>query len=158
MDPNERRIVDFRLPGLSGTMVSFHDLDADLILLDFWGSWCQQCRKSIAHLSDLQAKLGGKRIQVVGIACEKAGSFAERRAAAAGAVQQLGIDYPVLVSTLDGSCPLQRALNVQFYPTMVLIDRDGRILHTEQGATDATLSRTDRSISLALRKTDAALE
>jgi hypothetical protein len=40
---------------------------------------------------------------------------------------------------------------------MVLIDRDGRILHTEQGATDATLGRTDRSISLALRKTDAPL-
>jgi thiol-disulfide isomerase/thioredoxin len=158
MDPNERRIVDFRLPGLDGTMVSFHDLDADLILLDFWGSWCQQCRQSIAHLSDLQAKLGGKRLQVVGIACEKAAPFAERRAAAAGAVQQLGIDYPVLVSTLDGTCPLQRALNVQFYPTMVLIDRDGRILHTEQGATDATLGRTDRSISLALRKTDAPLD
>jgi thiol-disulfide isomerase/thioredoxin len=158
MDPNERRIVDFRLPGLDGTMVSFHDIDADLILLDFWGSWCQQCRKSIPHLSELRAKLGGKRLQVVGIACEKAASFEERRAAAAGAVQRLGIDYPVLLSTLDGSCPLQQALNIQFYPTMVLIDRDGRILHTEQGATDATLGRTDRSIALALKKADAGVE
>jgi peroxiredoxin len=158
MDPHERRLVDFQLPGLDGAMVSFHDIDADLILLDFWGSWCQQCQKSIQHLRDLQAKLGGRRLQVVGIACEKAASFEERRAAAAGAVQRLAIDYPVLLSTLDGSCPLQQALNVQFYPTMVLIDRDGRILHTEQGATDATLARTDRSIALAIRKTEASLE
>jgi peroxiredoxin len=156
MDPHERRIVDFQLPGLDGAMVSLHDIDADLILLDFWGSWCQQCCKSIDHLRELQAKLGGRRLRVVGIACEKAATFEERRAAAAGAVQRLAIDYPVLLSTLDGSCPLQQALNVQFYPTMVLIDRDGRILHTEQGATDATLARTDHSITLALRKTEAS--
>jgi thiol-disulfide isomerase/thioredoxin len=151
MDPNDRRIVDFQLPGLDGAMVSFHDIDADLILLDFWGSWCHECRKSISHERELLAKWGGKRLQVVGIACEKGSSLEERRARAAGAVQRLGIDYPVLLSTLDGSCPLQQALRVQFYPTMVLLDRDGRILQFEQGATDATLGRIDRSIVSASR-------
>jgi len=154
LDPNDRRIVDFQLPGLDGTMVSFHDLDADLILLDFWGSWCRECQKSISHLQELQSRLGGKRLQVVGIACEKGSSVAERRASAAGAVQRLGINYPVLLSSLDGSCPVQQALKVQFYPTMVLVDRDGRILHLEQGATDTTLGRMDRSIAAALRPQD----
>ena len=49
---------------------------------------------------------------------------------------------------------VQQALKVQFYPTMVLVDRDGRILHLEQGATDATLGRTDRSIASVLRDPD----
>ena len=52
-------------------MVSFHDLDADLILLDFWGTWCPPCRKSIAHLIEIQKTLGGRKMQVVGIACER---------------------------------------------------------------------------------------
>jgi peroxiredoxin len=153
MDPNDHRIIDFQLPGLDGKMLSFHDLDADVILLDFWGSWCRECRKSIAHLRELPPKFGGRQLQVIGIACEKGASFEERRASAAEAVQRYGIHYPVLLSSMDGSCPLQQALQVQFYPTMVLLDRDGRILHVEQGATDVTLGRIDRSIAWALRDT-----
>ena len=76
IDPAERRLIDFKLPDLSGKMVSLHDIDADVILLDFWGSWCQPCRKSIPHLIELQKKLAGKRVQVIGIACEKAAAAA----------------------------------------------------------------------------------
>ena len=150
IDPNERRLIDFKLPDLSGKMVSLHDIDADVILLDFWGSWCEPCRKSIPHLIELQSKLAGKRVQVIGIACEKAAKAADRQASAAKAVQELGITYPVLLSSRDGSCPLQEALQIQFYPTMVLLSRDGRILAREHGATDITLPRMDRAIRIAL--------
>jgi peroxiredoxin len=151
VDPHDRRILDFQLPGLDGSMVSFRDFDADLILLDFWGSWCTECRKSIAYLRELPGRFDGKRLQVVGIACENGASLAERRASAAEAVRNLAINYPVLVSARDGSCPLLQALKIQFYPTLVLVDRDGRILHVEQGATDATLARIERSLGSALR-------
>ena len=156
IDPTERRIIEFKLPDLAGKMVSFHDLDADVILLDFWGSWCAPCRKSIDHLIELQAKASGKRFQVVGIACEKASTFANRQASAAKAARELGINYPVLLSTMDGPCPVQQALQIQFYPTMVLIDREGRLLAREQGATDVTLPRMDRAIDLALRQRTGA--
>ena len=86
-------------------MVSLHDIDADVILLDFWGSWCEPCRKSVPHLLEIQAKFAGKRVQVVGIACEKAAAAKDRQASAAKAVQELGINYPVLLSSRDGSCP-----------------------------------------------------
>jgi peroxiredoxin len=158
MDPNERRIVDFQLPALDGSMVSSQDFDADLILLDFWGSWCRECGKSIAHLREVQANSDGKRLQVVGIACEKGATFEQRRVKADEAVQRHGINYPVLLSTFDGSCPVKQALGVQFYPTLILVDRDGRILHVEQGATDATLNRTDRAIAAALREAETPLD
>ena len=90
IDPNDRRLIDFKLPDLSGKMVSLHDIDADVILLDFWGSWCKPCRKSIPHLIELQSKMAGKRVQVIGIACEKAASAADRQASAAKAVSATG--------------------------------------------------------------------
>jgi thiol-disulfide isomerase/thioredoxin len=152
IDPTERRLIDFKLPDITGKMISLHDFDADVILLDFWGSWCAPCRKSIAHLIELQAKASGKRFQVVGIACEKAPALADRQASAAKAMRELGINYPVLLSTMDGPCPVQQALQIQFYPTMVLIDREGRLLAREQGATDITLQRMDRAIDLAFRR------
>ena len=139
-----------RLPGLDGKMVSLRDIDADIIVLDFWGSWCVQCRKSIEHHRELQQEFGDKKVQVIGIACEKAATFEGRRDTAAAAAKQLGINYPVLVTTKEGACPVQGALRVQFYPTMVVLDREGNILQFEQGATDATLGRVDRVIAKAV--------
>ncbi len=151
IDAAERRLIDFKLVDLSGKLVSLHDINADVILLDFWGSWCEPCRKSIPHLIELQNKFAGKRFQVVGIACEKAAAPRDRQASAVKAVNELGINYPVLLSSRDGTCPLQQALQVQFYPTMVLISRDGKLLAREHGATDITLPRMDRAIESALR-------
>jgi len=142
---DERRLVDFRLPDSQGQMVSFHDFDADLILLDFWGTWCAPCRKSIPHLIEIQQTLGGKKVQVVGIACERTPAK-DRAAGVARSLKELKINYPVLISSMDGTCPVQDAFQIQFYPTLVLIDRQGRILWREQGATDVTLARMDRFI------------
>jgi thiol-disulfide isomerase/thioredoxin len=154
-DTRHRRIEDFRLPDLQGRPVRFQDFDADLILLDFWGSWCQPCLRSVPHLVDLQKRLGGKQLQVIGIACERQEApEAERVARAAGAAKKLGMNYPVLVTTNDGSCPLQKALHVQSYPTLILVDCQGRILWQEQGATRLTMMRLDRMINMAAKPTD----
>jgi thiol-disulfide isomerase/thioredoxin len=139
------------MPNLDGKVVSLEAIDADLILLDFWGSWCRECRKSIPHLSELQAKYGANRLRVIGIACERGNSLQERQASAAKAARALKIDYAVLVSSMDRLCPIQKGMQVQFYPTMVLLDRSGRIIHREQGATDATLARIDRAVATALK-------
>jgi thiol-disulfide isomerase/thioredoxin len=151
IDAAQRRLVDFQLPDLSGKMVSLHDIDADVILLDFWGSWCAPCRKSIAHLTELQTKAGKTRFQVIGIACEKATILADGRASAAKAARELKINYPVLLSSMEEACPVQQALQIQFYPTMILIDRQGRLLAREEGATDVTIQRMDRAIEQAFR-------
>jgi thiol-disulfide isomerase/thioredoxin len=148
-DDRHRRILDFRLPGLDGKPVRFRDLDADLVLLDFWGTWCDPCLKSITHLVDIKSRSGDRRLAVVGIACEKdpPESSSKRVAAAAG---RLGINYPILLSQNDGSCPLQRALHIQALPTMILVDREGRVLWSDQGATPGTLARLDKMIASAI--------
>jgi len=151
-NPEERRLMDFRLPDVQGTMVSFRDFDADLILLDFWGTWCAPCRKSVAHLIEIQQTLGGKKVQVVGIACERTPAK-DRAANVARSLKELKINYPVLISSMDGSCPVQDAFQIQFYPTLVLVDRLGRVLWREQGATDVTLARMDRFILKNLNRT-----
>ncbi len=150
-DLSERRVLELKLPGLDGKTVSLENLSADMILLDFWGSWCEPCRSSIPHLVEIQTKLGPQYIQVVGVACEMGANPAERRATAARAARELGIKYPVLVTSRDGKCPVQKALQVQFYPTMILLDREGRILAREQGATETSLGRIDRAIAMRLR-------
>ena len=156
-NPEERRLVDFRLPDVQGQMVSFHDFDADLILLDFWGTWCAPCRKSVSHLIEIQQTLGGRKVQVVGIACERTPAK-DRAANVAKSLKELKINYPVLISSMDGTCPVQDAFQIQFYPTLVLVDRQGRILWREQGATDVTLARMDRFILKNLNRSSTTGE
>ncbi|WP_406699719.1 redoxin domain-containing protein [Singulisphaera sp. Ch08] len=148
-DAKHRKINDFRLPDLEGRPVRFQDLDADLVLIDFWGTWCQPCLRSVPHLVDLQKRMGPSKLKVVGIACEQ-GPRAERAKLVAQEVRRLGINYPVLLSGMDGPCPLQEALKVQAYPTLILVDRQGRIVWRDQGATPVTLARLDRILGDAM--------
>jgi thiol-disulfide isomerase/thioredoxin len=127
--------------------VRFRDLDADLVLIDFWGTWCPPCLKSIPHLVDLQERMG-KRLTVLGVACE-ADAPKESTAKVGETVRRLKVNYPVVLSRNDGSCPLQEALHIQAFPTMILVDREGRILWRDQGATPATLARLDRVLAAA---------
>ncbi len=152
-DDRLRRIVDFRLPSLDGKSVRLSDIDADLILLDFWGTWCDPCLRSIPHLVDLQNRMG-KKIAVIGIACEPDGTDAAV-AKVAETVERLKINYPVLISRNDGKCPVQEALHIQAFPTMILITRSGQIVWRDQGATASTLARLDRRILEASPKPDA---
>ena len=132
-DPSKRKLVDFQLPGVDGKtgLDARHRRRRDSPRL--LGKLVHPCRTSISHLTELQKTLGGKRLQVIGIACEKGATLQDRRASASKAMQELGINYPVLLSSKEGSCPLQQALQIQFYPTMILLDRDGKLLPRARG-------------------------
>ncbi len=53
------------------------------------------------------------------------------------------------MSGMDGPCPLQQALQIQAFPTMILLDRQGQVVWREQGATQVTLARLDRFLASA---------
>ena len=146
-DERLRRINDFRLPDINGKLVRFQDFDADLVLIDFWGTWCQPCLQSIPHLVDLQERMG-RRLAVIGVACEPEATD-QAAIRVSETIKRLKINYPVLISRNDGSCPLQEALHVQAFPTMILVDREGRVLWRDQGSTPTTLSRLDRFLASA---------
>jgi thiol-disulfide isomerase/thioredoxin len=141
-DERHRRIIDFRLPDLEGRPFRLSELEADLVLIDFWGTWCQPCLRSIPHLVELQERMKGKRLAVIGVACEQDSPEQSSKRVAAVA-RKLDINYPILLSRNDGSCPLQEALHISAFPTMVLVDREGRVVWRDQGATPATLARLD---------------
>jgi thiol-disulfide isomerase/thioredoxin len=146
-DSRLRKIVDFRLPDLEGKPVRFQDLDADFILLDFWGTWCKPCLESIPHLVALQKQYGPQRLRVVGIACEQVAPE-QRKARVDEVSRKLGINYAILLSGMDGKpCPVQESLQIQVYPTTILLDRTGRVLWRNSGETPAARDRLDRVLA-----------
>jgi len=155
-DPRLRKLNDFRLPDLEGKPVRFQELDADFVLLDFWGTWCEPCLDSIPHLIQLQKKYGPGKLKVVGIACEQAPPE-QRKAKVDEAARKLGINYPILLSNLEGKpCPVQQAFQIQAMPTMILLDRKGEVLWRNSGSTTASETRLDKVLALAMSRNDSA--
>lgn len=148
-DSRRGRIVDFGMYDLSGRPVRFRDIQAEVVLLDFWGTWCQPCMKSIPAIVAIQAKYGDK-IQVVGIAYEE-GAPAERVRKVTDTADRLKINYPILLAGIDGPCPVQQALSIKSLPTMILATREGRILWREQGAGDDLPARLEKAAAAAIR-------
>lgn len=147
-DPRRNRLEDFVLPDLNGQIFRLKETDADYVLLCFWGTWCDPCVAAMPHLADLQRQFGPSRLRVVSIAYQRNGEGGPRSLARVS--RRLGLNYPILLAPTDQPCPVAEAMAVQYYPTLVLLDRQGNIIHRETGATGDKLMRLDRAIAAAM--------
>ncbi len=155
-DVANQRIMDFELPDVKGRPTRLSQMPSDLTLLFFWGTWCKPCHEALPHLVELQRRLASDNVQVIGISYEE-GTTAERQKKVALAADRYNINFPLLMGSKGGadSCPVRKSLAVQVYPTMVLLDRDGRVLWRDQGTTPATMGRLDRVLASHLRELDS---
>lgn len=124
-------------------------LDGDLFLLDFFGGWCGPCRAAIPGLRRLHQTYADQGLRLVGIACEY-GNTSKAAARVRGLQQELHIDYTVLASPLEQTCPVRDYFRVQRYPTLVLVDRRGQIHFHATGGDAATLARLELVIQQQL--------
>lgn len=112
---------DYTLGSSTGERVSASEYDGQVVLVNFWATWCQPCREEMPMLAGLQRELRPEGFQVVGIALD---DVAEAREFAEG----LGIDYPILVGSTDVMVVSQLYGNRSgTLPYSVLLDRAGTI-------------------------------
>jgi peroxiredoxin len=118
---------DYRLGDSEGAWVTAAQFDGNIVLMNFWATWCQPCREEMPMLAALHQELGGAGLEVVGIALDdvaQARSFAD----------ELGIAYPILVGSTDVMEVAQLYGNRSgVLPYSVLLDRQGKIRWTYLG-------------------------
>ncbi|WP_169973308.1 TlpA family protein disulfide reductase [Tautonia rosea] len=147
-DSARNRLEDFILPDLQGQSFQFKETESDHILLCFWGTWCDPCVAAMPHLADLQRQFGPSRLRVVSIAYQRNGEGGPKSLARLS--RRLGLNYPILLAPTDQPCPVASAMEVQYYPTFILLDRQGNVVHRETGATGDKIMRLDRAIAAAM--------
>lgn len=138
-DLEGRRRPDFTLADGQGRSVSVSDFDGQVLLLNFWASWCQPCVAEMPMLSELQAEHDGRGLRVVGIALDdpqRARAFA----------RDLGLDYTLLYGRAD-AVQVGRSYGNRsgLLPYSALVDADGIVRWTHLGV----LERTDLEARLA---------
>lgn len=107
--------IDFAAPDLfSNTSIKLSDFDGDVILVNFWASWCGPCQVEIPGLIELHRRYKDKGVTVIGVAMDDTEDDARQ------AARQLGIDYPVV----RGSDAVSRRFGgIVGFPTTFILDR-----------------------------------
>lgn len=103
-------------------------LRGDVVLLDFWASWCGPCRISIPALNVIHDRYAG-RIRMYGVNLDR-GMSSE---AIGRAHRSFGAQFPSLI---DARSEVQLAYGVSSIPTLVLVDRQGVIRYVLRGVPD----------------------
>lgn len=120
-NPEGARRPAFTLPALSGGKQSIAAWDGKVVVLNFWASWCEPCRREIPLLQALQEQYGEKGLQVVGVAIDS-------REAIRDFAERLGVGYPLLYGVEAAMDVAARYGDTQgTLPYTAVIDRDGRI-------------------------------
>ena len=108
---------DFALSDFSGKTYRLEELAGKVVLLDFWATWCKPCRIDLPHVEALADEFGEQGLVVLGINAEP-----ERRSRPF--FEQQGYRFPSLV---DLGARVSRQYFVGSLPTLVIIDREGKI-------------------------------
>jgi peroxiredoxin len=139
------RPPDFELPTLGGGSERLSDhLGRDVVLLDFWATYCEPCLRSMPGLNGLYEKYSARGFVVFGISIDAADALPEVRAE----VRKLGIKFPIL---LDQETRVVGLYNPKTSaPFSVLIARNGAILQRKEGYTTGSHADLERDIEAAL--------
>jgi peroxiredoxin len=115
---------DFTLKSNSGENLKLSELRGDVVLINFWASWCGPCRQEMPLLSELHDKYKDLGFTVLGVNVE------ENSAQARKLLKESPVSFPVL---FDNDSTVSKEYNVVAMPSTVLVDRDGNVRYLHKG-------------------------
>ena len=123
----------------------FADFKGKVLILDFYATWCEPCRRSVPHLIGLQKKYEGQGLQVVGL--NVGGDDDEERVP--GFANEFGIQY-TLAKPDDELVTLLMANN-DAIPQTFVFDRQGQLAERLIGFGPNAGERIDNAVEAALQ-------
>ena len=116
--------ADFTLKSLNGKNLKLSEMRGNVVLVNFWASWCGPCRLEMPLLNDLHNKYAPLGFTVIGVNVE------EKTENARSFIKNYPVDFPIL---LDSQNKVSKLYNVVAMPTTVVVDRDGNMRFLHQG-------------------------
>ncbi len=115
----------FQATTLDGETIRSEDLRGQVVLVNFWATWCGPCRLEMPGFERVYRDLGGDGFVILGLATDVTGEAGVRKFALGR-----GVTYPIAMATAES----KRALGgYRGLPTSILIDRQGRIRYRITG-------------------------
>jgi peroxiredoxin len=128
---------DFTLRSSGGPNLRLSEQRGQVVLLNFWATWCGPCREEMPQLNRLYDKYRGAGLVMLGVNVD------EDPAKAAEVAQKLGVRFPVL---LDSNKQVSSRYELSAMPSTVLIDRDGKVRFLHKGYREGYAQLYDQQI------------
>lgn len=111
-------LSDFSIKDLQGSPLSSADLHGKVVLIDFWATWCQPCKKEMPGYQRLADEYGSRGLVVIGFKFDTMPDMEDPIVFA----KEIGVHYPLAVAADDLK---QKFGGIEGLPTTMLYDRYG---------------------------------
>ena len=138
--PSRQDLVGNPAPEIQGRLIGpalaqgqdfrLSDYRGQVVVIDFWASWCGPCRISTPALNELRTRHADSGLVLVGVNLDS--GFNEQEVQAAR--ESFGAEFP---SIQDTEREFQSAYGVTALPTLVVIHPDGTVITTHRGGASA---------------------
>jgi peroxiredoxin len=115
---------DFVLKSSSGENLRLSEYRGDVVMINFWATWCGPCRQEMPLLDELYARYQRVGFNLLGVNIDDDSQRAMRM------VDELGIRFPVL---FDERKEVSELYNVEAMPATILVDRAGNVRYVHHG-------------------------
>ena len=95
------------------------DFRGQVVLMNFWATWCAPCIRELPSLDRLQARLKPSGVKIVALSIDRSGVDAVKKFFVENGIRNLDV-------YVDPTMDAQEAFKIPGLPTSVLIDRNGR--------------------------------
>jgi peroxiredoxin len=134
---------DFTLHAADGRNVRLDELRGQVVLVNFWATWCGPCREEMPRLNALYEKYRKSGFVLLGV------NIDDNPATAIATAGKLAVSFPIL---LDTDKQVSKLYKLTDMPSTALIDRDGRLRYVHRGFREGVEADYDQQIRALLKE------
>lgn len=141
--PSAEPAIDFTLPSRDGNNQRLAEQRGNIVLVNFWASWCGPCREELPEMEKLQQKYEDLGFTVLAINVDDKPEQADIL------LNDIEVTFPVL---FDSDGKVSEEYDISAMPTTVIVDRNGMARLTHKGYKSGDERRYEKAIKLLMRE------
>jgi peroxiredoxin len=134
---------DFTLASSTGRNVRLKELRGQVVLINFWATWCGPCRQEMPLLNRLHERYHKTGFALLGVNIDDKSASAEIMA------RKLDVRFPLL---FDTNKRVSRLYDVDAMPSTLIVDRDGKVRYVHRGFVPGVERKYEEQIRALLKE------
>ena len=115
---------DFALKSSTGDNLRLSEYRGDVVMINFWATWCGPCRQEMPLLDELYTRYKRVGFNLLGV------NIDDDSGRAMDMIEELGVNFPVL---FDARKEVSKLYEVEAMPVTVIVDREGTVRYVHHG-------------------------